>query len=94
MVTGFALPHDKTLFTPFNNHNQRDLSSYSLLSHHAFQPHQLGGIPEGHPLKSDPGPVSGGTLWDMENMVQQVGSFPGSLGHQPGSSHTGGEKWC
>ncbi|XP_035025418.2 myomegalin isoform X3 [Hippoglossus stenolepis] len=86
---GFALPHDKTLFPPFNNHNQHDLSSYSLLSHHAFQQHQLGGIPEGHPLKSDSGPVSGGTLWDMENMAQQVGSFPGSSGHQPGSSHTG-----
>ncbi|XP_062260294.1 myomegalin-like isoform X2 [Platichthys flesus] len=86
---GFALPHDKTLFTPFNNHSQHDHSSYSLLSHHAFQQHQLGGIPEGHPLKSDSGPVSGGNLWDMENLVQQAGSFPGSSGHQPGSSHTG-----
>ncbi|XP_060941034.1 myomegalin-like isoform X6 [Limanda limanda] len=85
----FALPHDKTLFTPFNNQSQHDHSSYSLLSHHAFQQHQLGGIPEGHSFKFDSGPVSGGNLWDMENRVQQVGSFPGSSGHQPGSSHTG-----
>ncbi|XP_069367994.1 myomegalin-like isoform X3 [Paralichthys olivaceus] len=87
---GFAHPHDKTLFTPLPSvHNQHDLSSYSLLSHHAFQQHQLGGIPVGLSLKSDSGPVSGGTLWGMENMVQQVGSYPGSSGHQPGSSHTG-----
>ncbi|XP_069368003.1 myomegalin-like isoform X12 [Paralichthys olivaceus] len=86
----FAHPHDKTLFTPLPSvHNQHDLSSYSLLSHHAFQQHQLGGIPVGLSLKSDSGPVSGGTLWGMENMVQQVGSYPGSSGHQPGSSHTG-----
>ncbi|XP_078119731.1 myomegalin isoform X3 [Sander vitreus] len=87
---GFAVPHDKALF-PLSPgaHNQHDLSSYSQLSHHAFQQYQLGGIPEGHSLKSDSGLVTGGTLWDMENMVQQVGGYSGPSGHQQGSSHAG-----
>ncbi|XP_029310085.1 myomegalin isoform X3 [Cottoperca gobio] len=84
-VTGFAVPHDQALFTISPGaHNQHDLSGYSQLSHHAFQQY-----PEGHSLKSDSGPVTGGTLWDMENMVQQVGGFSGSSGYQQGSSHTG-----
>ncbi|XP_031137029.2 myomegalin isoform X2 [Sander lucioperca] len=88
--SGFAVPHDKALF-PLSPgaHNQHDLSSYSQLSHHAFQQYQLGGIPEGHSLKSDSGLVTGGTLWDMENMVQQVGGYSGPSGHQQGSSHAG-----
>ncbi|XP_047188050.1 myomegalin-like isoform X4 [Scophthalmus maximus] len=87
---GFAVPHDKALFTlPPGAQNQHDLSSYSLLSHHAFQQHQLGGIPEGHSLKSDSRPATGGTLWDMENMSQPVGSYSGSSGHQPGNGHAG-----
>ncbi|XP_070831102.1 myomegalin-like isoform X6 [Chaetodon trifascialis] len=87
---GFAVPHDKALFTLSPGaHNQHDLASYSQLSHHAFQQYQLGGIPEGHSLKSDSGLVPGGSLWDMENMVQHVGSYSGSLGHQQGSSHAG-----
>ncbi|KAM7379228.1 hypothetical protein PAMP_004793 [Pampus punctatissimus] len=87
---GFAAPHDKALFTLSPGaRNQHDLSSYSQLSHHAFQQYQLSGIPEGHSLKSDSGLVTGGTLWDMDNMAQQVGSFSGSPGHQPGSSHAG-----
>lgn len=91
VVTGFAVPHDKALF-PLSPgaHNQHDLSSsYSQLSHHAFQQYQLGGIPESHSLKSDSGLVTGGTLWDMENMVQPVGSFSGSPAHQQGSGHAG-----
>ncbi|XP_032388032.1 myomegalin isoform X7 [Etheostoma spectabile] len=86
----FAVPHDKPLF-PLSPgaHNQHDLSSYSHLSHNAFQQYQLGGIPEGHSLKSDSGLVTGGTLWDMENMVQQVGGYSGPSGHQQGSSHAG-----
>ncbi|XP_022610484.1 myomegalin-like isoform X2 [Seriola dumerili] len=87
---GFAAPHDKPLFTLSPGaHNQHNLSSYSLLSHHAFQQYQLGGIPEGHSLESDSGLTTGGPLWDMENMVHPVGSYPGSSGHQPGSSHAG-----
>ncbi|XP_070701394.1 myomegalin-like isoform X2 [Pempheris klunzingeri] len=87
---GFAVPHDAALFTLTPGaHNQHNLSSYSQLSHHAFQQYQLGGIPEGHSLKSDSGLVTGGTLWDMENMVQPVGSYSGSPGHQQGSSHAG-----
>ncbi|XP_039671038.1 myomegalin-like isoform X7 [Perca fluviatilis] len=87
---GFAVPHDKALF-PLSPgaHNQHDLSSYSQLSHHAFQQYQLGGIPEGHSLKSDSGLVTGGTLWDMENMAQQVGGYSGPSGLQQGSSHAG-----
>ncbi|XP_074507165.1 myomegalin-like isoform X2 [Sebastes fasciatus] len=87
---GFAVPHDNALFTLSPGaHNQHDLSSYSQLSHHAFQQYPLGGVPESHSLKSDSGLVTGGTLWDMENMVQQVGGFSGSPGHQQGSSYAG-----
>ncbi|KAM3604183.1 uncharacterized protein V6R79_007437 [Siganus canaliculatus] len=85
---GFAARHDKALFTlPPGAHNLHELSSYSQLSHHAFQPYQLGDIPESHSLKSDSG-QTGGTLWDMENLVHPVGSYAGS-GHQPGNSHSG-----
>uniref|UniRef100_UPI0037E7AEA3 myomegalin-like isoform X2 n=1 Tax=Semicossyphus pulcher TaxID=241346 RepID=UPI0037E7AEA3 len=88
---GFAVPHDPALYAVSPGaHNQHNLSSsYSQLSQHAFQPYQLGGIPEGHSLKSEPGLVTGGALWDMENMVQQVGSYSGSPGHQQGNSHAG-----
>lgn len=88
MVTDFS--HDNTLFTlPPGAHNHRDLSSYSQPSHHTFQQYQLGGIPEGHSLKSDSGLMTGAALWDMENVVQSA-SFSGGSGHQPGSSHAGG----
>uniref|UniRef100_A0AAZ1X0E4 Myomegalin-like n=1 Tax=Oreochromis aureus TaxID=47969 RepID=A0AAZ1X0E4_OREAU len=84
---GFPEAHDKALFTLSpDHHNQHGLSSYSQLSHHAFQPYQLGGIPTGHLMKSDSGLMSGGPLWDMENLV---GSYSGSSAHQPGSSQTG-----
>lgn len=87
MPTGYAAPHDKVLFTLSPGaHNQHDLSSYRQLSHHAFQPYQLGGIPEGHLMKSDSGLVKGGPLWDMENLV---GNYSGSSAHQPGSSQAG-----
>ncbi|CAJ1072092.1 myomegalin-like [Xyrichtys novacula] len=88
---GFTGPHDQALY-PLSPgaHNQHNLSSsYSQLSHHAFQQYQLGGIPESHSLKSDSGLMTGGTLWDVENMVQQVGGFSGSPGHQQGGSHAG-----
>ncbi|XP_034559899.1 myomegalin-like [Notolabrus celidotus] len=88
---GFTVPHDQTLYPLLPGaHNQHDLSSsYSQLSHHAFQQYPLSGIPENHSLKSDSGLMTGGTLWDMENVVQQVGSFSGSPGHQQGGSHGG-----
>ncbi|XP_069013277.1 myomegalin-like isoform X4 [Embiotoca jacksoni] len=87
---GFAGPHDKALFTLSPGaHNQHDLSSYSQLSHHAFQQYQLGGIPEGHSMKSDSGLMTAGHLWDVENLAQPVGSFSGSTGHQPGSNQAG-----
>lgn len=87
---GFAVPHDKSLFSLSPGaHSQHDRSSYSQLSHHAFQQYQLGGIPESHSLKSDSGLVTGGTLWDMENIAQQIGGYSGSSGHQQGSSHAG-----
>ncbi|XP_022053261.2 myomegalin isoform X2 [Acanthochromis polyacanthus] len=87
---GFTVPHDKTLFTVSPGaHNQHDLSSYSQLSHHAFQQYQLGGIPEGHSLNSDSGLMTGGPLWDVENLVQPAGGYSGSSGHQPGSSQAG-----
>lgn len=87
VVTGFAARHGKALFTlPPGAHNQHNLSSYSQLSHPAFQQYQLGAIAEGHSLKSDSGLVTGGTLWDMENMV---GGYSASPGHQQGSSQTG-----
>lgn len=90
VVTGFTVPHDKALFTLSPGaHNQHDLSSYSQLSHHAFQRCQLGGISGCHSLKSDSGPVTGGTLWDIENIVQPLGSYSGSPGHQQGGGHAG-----
>ncbi|KAK5888903.1 hypothetical protein CesoFtcFv8_014954 [Champsocephalus esox] len=86
---GFAVPHDKPLFSLSpGGHNQHDLSSYSQLSHHAFQQYPLGGIPESHSLKSDSGLLTGGTLWDMDNRGQQGGGYSGS-GHLQGGSHTG-----
>lgn len=92
LATGFPEPHDKALFTLSpDHHNQHGLSSYSQLSHHAFQPYQLGGIPTGHLMKSDSGLMSGGPLWDMENFV---GSYSGSSAHQPGSSQTGVTHKC
>lgn len=86
-AAGFAVPHEKALFTLSPGaHNQHDLSSYSQLSHHAFQQYQLGGIPEGHPMNSDSGLLTGGPLWDA---VQPAGSYSVSPGHQPGSSPAG-----
>lgn len=91
-VTGFA--DDKGLFSLSPGvHTQHNLCSYSQLPHHAFQQYQLGGVPEGHSLKSDSGLVMGATLWDLENSVQP-GSFSGSPGQQPGSSHAGGTELC
>lgn len=89
VITGFPVPNERPRFTlsPVA-HDQRDLS-YSQLSHHAFQQYQLGGIPEGHSLKSDSGLVTGGTLWDMDGMAQPVRSCTGSPGNQPVNSHTG-----
>ncbi|XP_056277540.1 myomegalin-like isoform X4 [Pseudoliparis swirei] len=87
---GFAVPHDKAQFShSAGAHIQHNLSGYSQQSHHAFQQYQLGGIPEGHSIKSDSGLVTGRSLWDMENMVPQVGGYSGSSGHQQGSSHAG-----
>ncbi|XP_054479277.1 myomegalin-like [Anoplopoma fimbria] len=87
---GFAVPHDKALFTLGPGaHMQHDFSSYSQQSHHTFQQYQLGGIPEGHSIKSDSGLVTGQPLWDVENMVQQRGGYSGSSGHQQGSGHAG-----
>ncbi|KAM4605288.1 myomegalin-like [Polymixia lowei] len=87
---GFVVPHGKTLSTLAPGaHNQHDLSSYNQLSHHAFQHYQLGSLPEGHSLKSDSGLVTGGALWDMENMVQPIRGYAGSPGQQSGNSHTG-----
>ncbi|KAM4727586.1 myomegalin isoform 7-T7 [Anableps anableps] len=84
---GFPVPQDKTLFGlspgPLNQH---DLSSYNQLSHHAFQRYQLGGIPEGHSIKSDSGLVRGQPLWDMDSLVQPTGTFSGN---QTASSQAG-----
>lgn len=86
-VTGFAAPHGKALFPlPPGAHNQHGISTYSQLSHHAFQQYQLGAITEGHSLKSDSGLVTGGTLWDVEN---RVGGYSASPGHEQGSSQAG-----
>ncbi|XP_068427417.1 myomegalin-like isoform X2 [Clinocottus analis] len=87
---GFAVPHNQAQFGLASGaHIQHDLSSYSQQSHHAFQQYPLGGIPEGHSMKSDSGLVTGRTLWDVENMVPQVGSYSGSFGHHRGSSPAG-----
>jgi len=95
VVLGFAVPHDKAQFShSAGAHIQHNLSGYSQQSHHAFQQYQLGGIPEGHSIKSDSGFVTGRSLWDMENMVPQVGGYSGSSGHQQGSSHAGVTLYC
>ncbi|XP_054624506.1 myomegalin-like isoform X6 [Dunckerocampus dactyliophorus] len=88
---GFPGLHDKPHF-PLSPgaHNQCDLSSYGQLSHHAFQQYQLGGLPEGHLLKSDPGLVTGGgTFWDIDNMTQPIGSYSGVAGLHLGNNQTG-----
>ncbi|XP_026168604.1 myomegalin isoform X3 [Mastacembelus armatus] len=87
---GFAVPHDKALFTLSPGaQNQHNLSSYSQLSHHAFQPYHLGSVPEGHSLKSDSGLVTSAALWDMENLVQPLGNYSGPSAHQPENSFAG-----
>ncbi|XP_054624503.1 myomegalin-like isoform X3 [Dunckerocampus dactyliophorus] len=90
-IRGFPGLHDKPHF-PLSPgaHNQCDLSSYGQLSHHAFQQYQLGGLPEGHLLKSDPGLVTGGgTFWDIDNMTQPIGSYSGVAGLHLGNNQTG-----
>ncbi|XP_072220629.1 myomegalin-like isoform X8 [Leuresthes tenuis] len=83
----YGVAQEKTPFSLSPSaHNQHDLSSYSQLSHHAFQQYQLGGIPEDHSMKSDSGLVTGRPLWDVENFVQPFGSYSGN---QPGSSQAG-----
>ncbi|KAM4556870.1 myomegalin isoform 4-T4 [Fundulus diaphanus] len=84
---GFPVPQDGTLFglSP-GPHNQHDLSGYNQLSHHAFQHYQLGGIPEGHSVKSDSGLVRGRPLWDLDSLVQPAGAFSGN---QTPSGQTG-----
>lgn len=85
VLTGFG----KALFCP--SPGAHSLSNYSQLSHHAFQQYQHSGIPEGHSMQSDSGLMTGGTLWDMDNMAQSVGSCCGP-GHQQGCSQTGKKK--
>ncbi|XP_056149719.1 myomegalin-like [Lampris incognitus] len=87
---GYMVPQDKALstFSP-SAHNRHDLSSYSQLSHHAFQQYQLGGVPKDHSLRSDSGLLTGGSPWEIENMVQPIGGYAGSSGHQLGNSQGG-----
>lgn len=85
VLTGFG----KALFSP--SPGAYSLSNYSQLSHHAFQQYQLSGIPEGHSMQSDSGLMTGGTLWDIDNMAHSVGSYCGP-GHQQGCSQTGKKK--
>lgn len=90
LATGFSAPHDNPLLTLSPGaHNQHNFSSYSQLSHHAFQQYPLGGIQEGHSLNSDSGLVTGGALWNMENSAQPIGSYSGSPGHQQSGNHAG-----
>ncbi|XP_061652414.1 myomegalin isoform X8 [Phyllopteryx taeniolatus] len=88
---GFPDLHGKPRFalSP-GSPNQCELSGYSQLPHHTFQQYQLGGIPEGHSLKSDSGLLTGGgAFWDMDNMTQPMGNYSGVPGHLLGSSQTG-----
>ncbi|XP_061835745.1 myomegalin isoform X4 [Nerophis lumbriciformis] len=87
-IRGFPGPH-----FPLSTgaHNQCDLSGYSQLSHHAFQQYQLGGAPESHPPKSDPGLMTGGgAFWDRDNMTHPLGSYLGVPGRHLGNNQTGG----
>ncbi|XP_019712207.1 myomegalin-like [Hippocampus comes] len=88
---GFPDPHVKPLFSlSAGPQNQCDLSGYSHLPHHAFPQYQLGGIPEGHSLKSGSGMVTGGgTFWDMSNMTQPMGDSPGIPGPFLENNQTG-----
>ncbi|XP_008332096.1 myomegalin isoform X3 [Cynoglossus semilaevis] len=87
---GFALPEDKPHFTLSPAiHHQHDPCGYSLLSPHAFQQYQLGGIAEAHSVKSDSALMSGVNLWDIENLLPKTGGYGPSSAHQPGSSPTG-----
>ncbi|XP_068605286.1 myomegalin-like [Brachionichthys hirsutus] len=89
-IRGYPAPQDKPLLSLSPGaHTQHLLAGYSQIPHHAFQHHQLGGIHERHSLHSDSGLVAGGSSWDTENMVQPIGSYPASPGHQPGGSHAG-----
>ncbi|XP_029971762.1 myomegalin isoform X3 [Salarias fasciatus] len=82
--------YDKALFTlPPPPHNQHDLSGYSHISHHAFQQYQPGGIADSHSMKSDPGLLAGGPLWDVESLVQPNVSFSAPSGHQASGSQAG-----
>ncbi|XP_061652408.1 myomegalin isoform X2 [Phyllopteryx taeniolatus] len=90
-IRGFPDLHGKPRFalSP-GSPNQCELSGYSQLPHHTFQQYQLGGIPEGHSLKSDSGLLTGGgAFWDMDNMTQPMGNYSGVPGHLLGSSQTG-----
>ncbi|XP_068197034.1 myomegalin-like isoform X3 [Antennarius striatus] len=89
-IRGFVVTQDKALL-PLSPgaHSQHNLSSFGQLSHHAFQQYQLGGVHEGPLLNSDSGLVAGGSLWDMENMAQPIGSFSASPAHQQGGNRAG-----
>lgn len=77
---------------PLGTYDRRILgASYSPLTHHAFPPYQLGSVPEGHSLKSDPGLLAaGGALWDVENVAQppQAG-YSGTSVYRAEHSHSG-----
>ncbi|XP_051944199.1 myomegalin-like [Hippocampus zosterae] len=77
---GLTAPSLKApLSIPFSS--SFDLSGYSQLPHHAFPQYQLGGIPEGHSLKSGSGMLTGGgTFWDLSNVTAPMGDSSGIPG--------------
>ena len=64
--------------------------AYSPLSHHAYQPYPLGRLPQSHSLKSDSGLLTGGALWDMENVAPPLqAGYAGASAYHADGSHAG-----
>ncbi|XP_030220445.1 myomegalin isoform X4 [Gadus morhua] len=66
--------------------------AYSPLSHHAYQPYPLGRLPQSHSLKSDSGLLTGGALWDMENVAPSMqAGYAGASAYHADGSHAGAD---
>ncbi|CAL8312430.1 unnamed protein product [Gadus morhua 'NCC'] len=66
--------------------------AYSPLSHHAYQPYPLGRLPQSHSLKSDSGLLTGGALWDMENVAPPMqAGYAGASAYHADGSHAGAD---
>ncbi|XP_030630521.1 myomegalin [Chanos chanos] len=89
--SGFVVPRVSTASTYSLPAQTLSDTNYGPLSHYAFHQHKLGGCSGGPSLKSELSLGENSALWDRDGILQPISTFPGSVGYQTGSSHSGVE---